>query len=161
MDSPEKVKTLPRRKFFVNGIKAIAGLFAFGLGIPFVGFFISPVLKRDEQKWIEISDVTQIQDGDPTRITYQYARKDGWQTSETRKTVFVVKQPDGKVTVLANKCTHLGCGVSWDSAAKQFKCPCHGGVFDALGNVVEGPPPKPLTRLMVKVEANKIFINEA
>ena len=27
---------------------------------------------------------------------------------------------------------------------KKFRCPCHGGVYDADGKVLEGPPPRPL-----------------
>jgi Rieske Fe-S protein len=36
--------------------------------------------------------------------------------------------------------------------ATRFRCPCHGGVFDAEGNVVEGPPPRPLDRVEVRVD---------
>ena len=35
-------------------------------------------------------------------------------------------------------CTHLGCQVHWDGEAKKFKCPCHGGVYDANGAVLDG-----------------------
>jgi Rieske Fe-S protein len=41
-------------------------------------------------------------------------------------------------------CTHLGCQVRWDGADKKFHCPCHGGVYDPSGQVLEGPPPRPL-----------------
>lgn len=160
MDLEEK-KNLPRRKFFINGIKAVAGFFGLSLSIPLAGFFISPVLKKTAPGWIEIADVPALTAGEPVGITYKYARQDGWEMSEIRKTAFVLKQADGNIAAFSNRCTHLGCGVTWDPAARQFKCPCHGGVFDAQGKVLEGPPPKPLAQLAVKVEANKIFINEA
>jgi menaquinol-cytochrome c reductase iron-sulfur subunit len=159
--SPEARNTLPRRRFFINGIKAIAGLFGLGLGIPLAGFFLSPALKREPQNWIAIADVSQLRDGEPTKITYRYKRKDGWKMSETRRMAFVLKQADGGLLALTNRCTHLGCGVDWNSATQQFKCPCHGGTFDAQGRVLEGPPPQPLARLLVKVEADKIFIQDA
>lgn len=161
VDLPEEYKSLPRRKFLANGIKAVAALFGLGIGIPLVGFSISPVLKKDKHDWIEIADFSELKDGEPTGVSYSYARKDGWNTSEMRKTAFVVKQADGNVLVLSNRCTHLGCGVIWDSATRQFKCPCHGGGFDEQGKVLEGPPPKPLVQLLSKLEANKIFIKEA
>jgi menaquinol-cytochrome c reductase iron-sulfur subunit len=160
VELPEASDTLSRRRFFVNGIKVVAGLFGLGLGIPLVGFFIAPALKKEQHDWIAIADLNQLNIDEPARVTYQYTRRDGWKTSETRKTAFIVKQADGTVTALTNKCTHLGCGVEWNTSAKQFTCPCHGGIFDIQGKVTAGPPPKPLTRLMVKVEVNKIFIKD-
>lgn len=156
----EKGKT-SRRQFFANALKAIAGLFALGLGIPLAGFAVSPVLKKGEHAWIPIADLAQMQDDVPLQVTYQYARKDGWMTVETVKTAFVVKKADGSPLVLSNICTHLGCGVNWDNNMKHFMCPCHGGTYDAEGNVLDGPPPKPLFQLAAKVEANKIFVKEA
>ncbi|MDR1685325.1 MAG: ubiquinol-cytochrome c reductase iron-sulfur subunit [Desulfovibrio sp.] len=161
MELPEANETLSRRRFFVNGIKVVAGLLGLGLGIPLVGFFIAPALKKEQHDWIAIADLNLMNAGEPAKVTYQYTRRDGWKTAETRKTAFVVKHADGKITALTNKCTHLGCGVEWNASSKQFTCPCHGGVFDIQGNVTAGPPPKPLTRLMVKVEVNKIFIKDA
>jgi Rieske Fe-S protein len=159
--SPEERSTEPRRRFLANGIKAIAGLLGLGLGIPLAGFFLSPALKKEQTGWIEVADATQLREGEPTKITYRYARKDGWRMSETRRMAFVMRQDDGNIVVLTNRCTHLGCGVDWNSATQQFKCPCHGGAFDALGRVLEGPPPKPLAQLPVRMEANKIFIQDA
>jgi menaquinol-cytochrome c reductase iron-sulfur subunit len=160
-DLSEEKTNLSRRKFFAGGIKALAGLFGLALGIPLAGFFVSPALKKDEHDWVEISDAQRLKEGEPARITYHYARKDGWKISEATKTAFVIKRAGGNVEAFSNRCTHLGCGVNWDSASRQFRCPCHGGAFDLQGKVVEGPPPEPLTRLLVKVEENKIFINEA
>jgi thiosulfate dehydrogenase [quinone] large subunit len=46
-------------------------------------------------------------------------------------------------------CTHQGCEVA--PADDGFRCPCHGGTYDADGEVTGGPPPAPLTRLAVTV----------
>jgi Rieske Fe-S protein len=145
----------------VYGIIAIAGLFGLGLGIPLAGFFLSPALKKSLPDWLEIADLGQLRQGEPTKITYRYVRKDGWRMAETRRMTFVLRQDDGNIVALTNRCTHLGCGVDWNSATQRFTCPCHGGAFDAQGRVLEGPPPKPLARLAVKVEGNKIFIQDA
>ena len=160
MGQPAEEHKIPRRNFLSSGIKAIAGIFTLGLSIPLVGFFISPVLKKGEGAWVPIGDISQLKDGEPSKITYKYLRKDGWVTSDALKTVFVLKQPDGGITVLSNRCTHLGCAVDFSTSSNQFTCPCHGGIFDAQGNVVEGPPPKPLVQLQSKVEDNKIFVME-
>ena len=41
-------------------------------------------------------------------------------------------------------CTHLGCTVQWSAGDQRFYCPCHGSVYDAAGNVIDGPAPRPL-----------------
>ena len=55
-------------------------------------------------------------------------------------------------------CTHLGCLVKYDSDRQVFICPCHAGIFDLEGNVISGPPPKPLPRFSVRVEGNNLVI---
>ena len=162
MPECEEQTTSSRRKFFVNGINALIALFGLGLGIPLIGFALSPARKREKHDdWIEIIKLTELKDTRPTKVTYHYDRKDGWTTVPTRKMAFIVQNGDGTFTVLSNRCTHLGCGVDWDATANQFRCPCHGGVFDLQGRVLEGPPPRPLPQFASKVEAGTIFIREA
>ncbi len=55
-------------------------------------------------------------------------------------------------------CTHLGCLVKYDKERQLFICPCHAGMFDLEGNVVSGPPPKPLEKIAVKVEGDNLVI---
>jgi cytochrome b6-f complex iron-sulfur subunit len=55
-------------------------------------------------------------------------------------------------------CTHLGCIVKWNASKQEIECPCHGAVFDTKGNVVAGPPPKPLPSLKVGVRSGKIYL---
>lgn len=59
---------------------------------------------------------------------------------------------------LSAVCTHLGCIVKWDDKKQQIVCPCHGAVFDTKGNVVSGPPPKPLAPIRVGVVGGKVYI---
>jgi cytochrome b6-f complex iron-sulfur subunit len=49
------------------------------------------------------------------------------------------------------RCTHLGCTPNWFPAELRFRCPCHGSNFNASGDVIAGPAPKPLWRVMVNV----------
>ncbi|RMD59865.1 MAG: ubiquinol-cytochrome c reductase iron-sulfur subunit [Nitrospirae bacterium] len=69
------------------------------------------------------------------------------------RSIFLVASPKEKdgFIALSPICTHLGCRVYWDWAKKEFRCPCHGGRYDALGRVIAGPPPAPLHRLPVKI----------
>ena len=59
---------------------------------------------------------------------------------------------DRTVVAFSQKCTHLGCVVYWVAEAGQWHCPCHEGNFDGVtGDVVSGPPPRPLGRIDVEV----------
>ncbi len=55
--------------------------------------------------------------------------------------LFVFNESDGFYAI-SSVCTHLGCNVK--RAGPGFECPCHGSRYDASGNVVQGPAPKPL-----------------
>lgn len=59
---------------------------------------------------------------------------------------------------LSALCTHKGCPVGWNPAAKQFVCPCHGGKFDVSGRNIAGPPPAPLPSLPVKVVKGMVLV---
>jgi Rieske Fe-S protein len=48
------------------------------------------------------------------------------------------------------KCTHLGCVVFPEG--EELECPCHEGFFDIhTGEVLRGPPERPLERIAVEV----------
>lgn len=55
-------------------------------------------------------------------------------------------------------CTHLGCLVEYDEIQNKLICPCHAGTFDLEGNVLSGPPPKPLPKLPLRVQGEDIII---
>lgn len=56
------------------------------------------------------------------------------------------------------QCTHLMCPVVPQAEQNQLFCPCHHGAFDlATGNPLAGPPPRPLTRILLEVRNGRIF----
>jgi len=71
----------------------------------------------------------------------------------------VVLQPEpGEFVALSAVCTHLGCVVAWQEQAGEFLCPCHGGRFSAVGQVLGGPPPSPLETLAVELDGDQLKI---
>ncbi len=70
----------------------------------------------------------------------------------------ILLHTDKGFVAFSRVCTHLGCLVKYNPERHLFICPCHAGMFDLEGNVVSGPPPKPLQKFTVKVEADKLVI---
>ncbi len=70
----------------------------------------------------------------------------------------LVHLPGGELRAFSQKCTHLGCVVYYDAAAGEMECPCHEGHFDATtGDVLAGPPQRPLGRIDVEVRDGTIW----
>jgi menaquinol-cytochrome c reductase iron-sulfur subunit len=147
-----------RRTFFSWVTRVAAGLIGLGLAIPLAGYVISPALKRRAQSWVEVGQVDSLSEGEPTQLEYVAIVRDGYLEAKTQKAVWAVKHPDGAVTVFAPLCTHLGCGYNWDKTDRQFKCPCHGSVYDMTGAVLAGPAPRALDRLPVKIEEGRLLV---
>jgi len=56
---------------------------------------------------------------------------------------------------LRSVCTHLGCTPIWMPGDEQFKCPCHGSGFHKDGVNFEGPAPRPLERVAIRLTADQ------
>jgi cytochrome b6-f complex iron-sulfur subunit len=63
----------------------------------------------------------------------------------------VVRTADGEVRAFSAICTHLDCTVQFKTDVAQLWCACHNGLFDLGGDVVSGPPPRPLERFTVNL----------
>jgi Rieske Fe-S protein len=64
----------------------------------------------------------------------------------------LLKNADGSMTALSLLCTHVCCVCSYEPSAKEVYCPCHGSVFDARGNVLQGPAASPLPTVQLRVD---------
>jgi rieske iron-sulfur protein len=76
-------------------------------------------------------------------------------TDETR-----ARAADGVVAYSA-VCTHQGCPVNmWSKERNAFVCSCHGSVFDPRNGaeVIDGPAPRPLAALGLKVKDGVVTI---
>ncbi|MGB3751387.1 MAG: ubiquinol-cytochrome c reductase iron-sulfur subunit [Arcobacteraceae bacterium] len=65
---------------------------------------------------------------------------------------------DKRYTVTIGLCTHLGCIPAWKK--DMWKCACHGGEFNANGQQIFGPPPKPLVIPPFSVEGTVLTLGE-
>lgn len=80
-------------------------------------------------------------------------------TSVNAGRFYLVRLEDGGFLALYRKCTHLGCAVSWDPARGQFVCPCHASAFEADGEVLNTPAPRPLDRFPVIIENGVVMVD--
>lgn len=70
----------------------------------------------------------------------------------------LVHLPGGELRAFSQKCTHLGCVVYYKADSDKIECPCHEGVFDARsGDVISGPPQRPLGRIDVEIRNGTIW----
>ena len=63
----------------------------------------------------------------------------------------LIRTPDGQFRAFSAVCTHLDCTVQFKSDTSQIWCACHNGLYDVSGQVVSGPPPRPLETFAVNL----------
>jgi rieske iron-sulfur protein len=76
-------------------------------------------------------------------------------TADTRS-----RAADG-VVAYTSICTHTGCDVDgWHGAEQLLACPCHDSMFDPKdgGKVVDGPAPRVLPALPLKIADGKLVV---
>jgi len=157
--SPDPDGEVNRRAFLSSVTVAIGAIISAGLGIPAVAYIVGPALQRtQEEDWIPLGSTSKVELGTPTLFKAKVERQTGWITDEDEITVYLLTEDGRDYLAMSNICTHLGCRVRWIEDQGQFFCPCHNAIFSKDGQVVEGPPPRPLDRFDVKVEEGTIYI---
>ena len=73
----------------------------------------------------------------------------------------LIKTPQGELKAFSAVCTHLSCTVQYDDEASVIWCACHNGKFDLNGQVISGPPPKPLEAYQVNVRGDEIVVSKS
>lgn len=147
-----------RRRFM---IRMIAGL---GLGTVSVLFanigryFIAPIWDKTEDSFIPIRSMASLPKGFPLSVEYIHRERDGWEIHEGRNSLWLLREDNDQVTAFSPKCTHLGCPYRWDEKENVFKCPCHTAVFSKTGEVISGPPKRPLDRFPVKINNGIVLV---
>jgi len=164
MDQPNQVPAAAgdvsptRRRFYILFINGVMGLVGLALSIPAAIYLLFPPKLRKRQEWVETADLATIPSGTPTEISFRRTRVDGWKVTNVKDAAWVVKKPNDDVVAFAPVCTHLACAYHWDDPSHTFICPCHGSVFSIDGKVLSGPAPRPLNRLMTKIQGGKLQI---
>lgn len=108
--------------------------------------------ERPEQ--IPLCPLKDVPESGIKQVTVTYRQRQGALVENVSKVVFVTREPtSGEVIAMLGQCTHLACPVQPKPVTLEggevapLTCPCHDGRFSATGEVLAGPPEKPLKRL--------------
>lgn len=147
------------RRNFLQMISIGMGLIGAALvGIPMIGFLFSPLFKKTEQVWRPVGTVDNFKIGTTTNVIFTDSSPLPWAGVSARSAAWLRRIDETNFEAFSVNCTHLGCPVNWIQSADLFLCPCHGGVYNQEGQVVAGPPPLPLTKYPVRVQAGQVQI---
>jgi Rieske Fe-S protein len=68
----------------------------------------------------------------------------------------LVRPAENEYNAFSQKCTHLSCAVYYERETNRLACPCHHGYFSPTdGSVLQGPPPRPLPRILLERQGQK------
>src|SRR5690242_7565665 len=69
----------------------------------------------------------------------------------------LINLPGKGLVAYSDVCTHLSCAVLY-AGDNKLHCPCHDGLFDATtGNVLAGPPTRPLPLIQLAIHDGMIY----
>lgn len=126
--------------FWVAWASFATALGAFGLGV--LRFMLPNVLTEPPSKF----KVGPPADFDLGTVSEKFKAQFGIWIVHTDK-----YQGKNLIYALSTVCTHLGCTPSWLDGEQKYKCPCHGSGFYINGINFEGPAPRPLERVGLRL----------
>lgn len=146
-----------RRTFFKRLVNVLGATMAAILGVPLAGLYALPALRTRKAGWKECGPIDEFPIGDITLVRLKPVEKREWPEAWGAEAAWVYRKSDRDFVIYNLHCTHVGCPVNWSPRARRFFSPCHGGVFDADGRVLAGPPPRPLDRYETRIENGVLF----
>jgi len=138
------------RRDFIKGITAlVGGVITTAIGIPTIAYLIDPALRESaKEDWIPVGRLLDMPIGKPTPFSFTRVQVNGWERTATSHGGFVIRKSEdpNDLLILNSICTHLACTVNWSESDQVYLCPCHDAKFSMEGEVLGGPPPRPLYR---------------
>ena len=157
--SSSRPSPMSRRDFIRVTTGLIGGSIAAAIGLPAVGYLLGPAFRNTgEAAWVDLGKLSNYPQNTPTLFQFTRAKENGWERTALSYGVYVVRTNQNSVRVFSNVCTHLACRATWHAGIANYVSPCHDGHFDILGNVVSGPPPRPLDEFNTKIEQDNLYI---
>lgn len=151
MPNTIKQKSMPRRHF----LQILVGFFGTLWGI----LALYPIFRylRPSADLVPQTNVTSVTLGDARSIpvgqgqNFQFGSVPG----------IITHTAPNAFHAFNATCTHLGCTVQYRADIQRIWCACHGGQYDPeTGQVLAGPPPRPLEPLKVTLQDGKIMVSQ-
>jgi cytochrome b6-f complex iron-sulfur subunit len=150
VESRTSGRDVSRRGFlssFGLGVAGFLGVLGLG-GISSVRYFYPNVLSNPPEQFVA---------GDPA----DYPTNTVSAEFKSQYRVWIVNLGERIVAINA-VCTHLGCTPNWLSSQGIFKCPCHGSGYYMNGVNFEGPAPRPMDRVGIRLSpTGKIVVDKS
>jgi cytochrome b6-f complex iron-sulfur subunit len=137
-----------RRKFLAWLSQAFLGLWGLG-GAAVVGAYLKPPEHGGQvaERIVRVGLLDDLRIGEARLVRHGVTP------------FFVVRIDANRLTAISAVCTHVRCILGFDRERGGLVCPCHEGRFDLAGNVLSGPPPRPLPTYAVSVRAGEVYVH--
>jgi len=147
-----------RRNFLKTASLSIVIITTGLLSVPFISSIINPGKKKISSSFSKVTNLESIQKNNPVNIPILTSSRDAYLNETVMHNVWIVRKSNGNITAFSPICPHLGCSYNWNSSTEQFKCPCHGSVFNIDGKLLSGPAPRDLDTLPIKIKNDVIYV---
>jgi Rieske Fe-S protein len=138
---------MSRRDFIKVTTGIVGGVIGLVVGLPTVSYLIDPALREGgKEAWIPIGKLEDMEIGKPYQFSFTRVQVNGWERTSNSFGGFALRKSEdpNDLLILNSRCTHLACTVNWSEEANAYLCPCHDAKFSIEGEVLDGPPPRPL-----------------
>ena len=137
------------------GVGVVCGA---AISVPGVAFVVAPIFREEPREWRAVGNVAAFKIGATVNVVFVDASPLPWAGVTSKTSAWLRRVNETEFIAFSVNCAHLGCPVRWMEQARLFMCPCHGGVYYEDGRVAAGPPPHPLTRYPVRIDAGQVEI---
>jgi menaquinol-cytochrome c reductase iron-sulfur subunit len=154
-------ESMTRRKVFTVASQAIGGAAGAVIVLPALGFAMAPIFDRPEELWEAVGTPDEFRPDTYKSVVITIVQGIG---EAGKSTVYVrqgsedLEEDGNQFIAISTRCAHLGCPVRYFQAAGNFICPCHGGVYGFQGEVIGGPPVRPLDRFQTRVRNGQVEV---
>jgi menaquinol-cytochrome c reductase iron-sulfur subunit len=160
-DPPSPVIHQGRRRALKVVVGATGAAIA-ATAAPGLGYILDPLLRRTTHiaDFIAVADETALREDRPVMLPVIGEKRDAWTRARRVElgSVWVRRNEGGDLSCLSAECPHLGCKIAYAETNEKYTCPCHASFFELDGSVTEGPSPRAMDPLEVKVEDGKILV---